>query len=110
MAFLPLGLNIEETQSSETSQNAPKELREDLVRDGGPGLLDGKEAQQGTLVSTDKAPHNGANGTIPKTNPESIGAEKDNWPEMGMQIIQSVLREAQNKPATSSSGPASSEK
>src|SRR4051812_14520626 len=103
MAFLSLGLKIEETQSPETSQNAPKELREDLVRDGGPGLVAGQEAQQGTQVSTDKAPHNGANGAVPKTDPEPIEAEKDNWPELGMQIIQSVLREAQNKEAGRSS-------
>jgi hypothetical protein len=110
MAFLSLGLSIDETQSPETSQNAPKELREDIVRDGGPGLVAGKEAQQGTQVSTDKAPHNGVNGAVPKNHPEPIEAEKDAWPELGMQIIQSVLREAQNKQTTPSSAPAPSEK
>jgi hypothetical protein len=110
MAFLSLGLNIEEPQSPETSQNAPKEWREDVVSDGGPALVSGTGAQHVTQVSTDKPPRNGANGAIPKTHPEPIEAQKDNWPEMGMQIIQSVLREAQNKQATPSSGPASSEK
>jgi hypothetical protein len=110
MAFLSLGLSIDETQSPETSQNAPKELREDIVRDGGPGLVAGKEAQQGPQVSTDKAPHNGVNGAVPKNHPEPIEAEKDAWPELGMQIIQSVLREAQNKQTTPSSAPAPSEK
>jgi hypothetical protein len=109
MAFLSLGINIEEPQSPEASQKPPKELREDVVCDGRQGLVAEKEAQQRTQLSTDQAPHNGANGAVPRTDTAPIEAEKDTWPEMGMQIIQSVLRGVQTKESVRSSEPPSAE-
>src|SRR6185312_11584912 len=109
MAFLSLGLNIDEPQSQEAHQNAPKELSEGAVSENRPTLSMSKETQEGTLVSPDKAPLNATNGGASKTAPEPIEPEKDNWPEMGMQIIQSVLRDAQKTHASPPSGPNSSE-
>jgi hypothetical protein len=106
MAFLSLGLNIEEPQSVEESQKAPKDLSEGSLSGSGLAALASKEAQQGSQVSI---PHNGTNGTAPKAEAAPIEPEKDNWPEMGMQIIQSVLREAKNKEAGACSEPPSSE-
>ncbi len=110
MAFLSLGLNIEEPKSTE-AQNAPGDFSNEILSDKHPVLVPIKEAQEETQVSPDKAPHNGSNGNAPRTAHEPIEAEpeKENWPEMGMQIIQSVLRQAQNKEAGASSEPTSSE-
>src|SRR6185312_13717452 len=109
MAFLSLGLNIDEPQSQEAHQNAPKELSEGAVSENRPTLSMSKETQEGTLVSPDKAPLNATNGGASKTAPEPIEPEKDNWPEMGMQIIQSVLRDAQKTHAATSSESTSSQ-
>src|SRR6478609_7758479 len=100
MAFLSLGLNIEEPKPTE-AQNAPGDFSNEILSDKHPVLVPIKEAQEETQVSPDKAPHNGSNGNPPRTAHEPIEAEpeKENWPEMGMQIIQSVLRQAQNKEA-----------
>jgi hypothetical protein len=103
MAFLSLGLNIDEPQSAEALQKAAKELSEDTLSSHSPPLSMNNEAQEGTLVSPHKAPHNGTNGTTPKAAAEAIEPEKDNWPEMGMQIIQSVLRDAQKTQVSTSS-------
>lgn len=102
MAFLSLGLNIEEPQSQQASQDAEKKLSRGLPSDSGPAVLTAKETQDGTVVSSGEIPHNGTNGAAHKSEPEPVEPEKDNWPEMGMQIIQSVLRGAQNKEAIAS--------
>src|SRR6185312_7693034 len=103
MAFLSLGLNIDEPQSPEALQNARKELGNDVVIDSSSALVDGKEAQE-RAGSPNKAPDSGTSGTAAKNLSDSIELEKDNWPEMGMQIIQSVLRDAQKTQADASSG------
>src|SRR3954470_24448388 len=98
MAFLSLGLNIDEPQSPETVENALKapELSDDKLSDSDPALV-AQEAQEGTPVSSNQIPQNGTHGAAPKADPDPVEPEKHNWPQMGMQIIQSVLREAQNK-------------
>src|SRR4029077_19598016 len=99
MAFLSLGLNIEEPQSREASQNALNQqaVSDDVLSDNGPALVSTKETEEGREVPSNKIPNNGTNGTVSKTDAQPIEPEKENWPEMGMQIIQSVLREAQHK-------------
>src|SRR5438270_5875822 len=109
MAFLSLGLNIEQPQSLEESQKAPKELSEGSLSGNGRAAVANKERQEESQVSSDKISNNGTNGTAPKADPKPIEPEKDNWPEMGMQIIQSVLREAQNTQAGASLEPPSAE-
>src|SRR4051812_24295618 len=108
MAFLSLGLNIEEPQSLEESQKSPKELSDGILPTNGPAAVS-KEAQEGTPVSSNQIPQNGTNGAAHKAEPDPVEPEKDNWPEMGMQIIQSVLREAQNKEGGTSSERSSEE-
>jgi hypothetical protein len=111
MAFLSLGLNIEEPQSREASQNALNQqaVSDDVLSDNGPALGSTKKTQEGTEVPSNKIPNNGTNGTVSKPDAQPIEPEKENWPEMGMQIIQSVLREAQHKQASASSEPPCSE-
>jgi hypothetical protein len=111
MAFLSLGLNFEETQSRESSQNAltQQALSDDILSDKGPALVSAKDIQEGREVPSNKISNNGTNGAVPKADAQPIEPEKENWPEMGMQIIQSVLRQAQHKQAGASSGPPSSE-
>src|SRR3954462_14242846 len=103
MAFLSLGLNIEEPQSLQEPQKSPKELSEGIVSGNGPAAVACKETQEESQVSSNKIPHNGTDGAAPKTDAKAVKSKKDSWPEMGMQIIQSVLREAQNKEAGRSS-------
>src|SRR5581483_4075202 len=58
--------------------------------------------------------HSNGNGSSAKAKSDKADAEpaeteaaaKDDWPEMGMQIIQSVLRKAQGQPTSSLSAPA----
>ena len=78
MAFLSLGLNIEEPQSVEESQKAPKDLSEGSLSGSGLAALASKEAQQGSQVSSNTIPHNGTNGTAPKAEAAPIEPEKDN--------------------------------
>src|SRR5256885_16923348 len=99
MAFLSLGLNVEEPQSLEESQNAPKELSEDIVSGNGPAVVASKETQEGSLGSSNKISNNGTNGAAPQTEAKPIESEKDNRPEMGMQIIQSIFRQSAYKKA-----------
>lgn len=105
MAFLSLGLNIEEPQSAEGSQKAAKELSDDILPDKHPTLVSPKDTEEGKQAPSNKILNNGTNGTAPKADADLIEPEKDNWPEMGMQIIQSVLREAQNTKAGATSEP-----
>src|SRR3954464_4474730 len=109
MAFLSLGLNIEEPQSLEESQKSPKELSDGILSANGQASVVTQEAQEGTPVSSNQIPQNGTNGAAHKAEPDPVEPEKDNWPEMGMQIIQSVLREAQNKEGGTSSERSSEE-
>jgi hypothetical protein len=109
MAFLSLGLNIEEPQSLEESQNSPKELSDGSHSGNVPAAVISKEAQEETPVSSNQIPQNGTNGAAPQTDARPVKPATDNWPEIGMEIIQSVLRGAQTKESVPSSEPPSAE-
>src|SRR3954451_11992283 len=109
MAFLSLGLNIEEPQSLEESQNSPKELSDGSHSGNVPAAVISKEAQERTPVSSNQIPQNGTNGAAPQTDARPVKPATDNWPEIGMEIIQSVLRGAQTKESVPSSEPPSAE-
>jgi hypothetical protein len=80
MAFLSLNLNAEEQQSFGEENPRPAETQAlgNGAAESRPAAHTPGEAQVETRVSEPK---------------------NDNWPEVGLQIIQSVLREAQNKTA-----------
>src|SRR5256885_1641550 len=99
MAFLSLGLNIDEPQSIEQIAAARPEpdLSDDILCDSGPELDPTSAQESKVLVHVAKSPQNGANGSGARNDSEPTDVKKDEWPEMGMQIIQQVLRDAQSK-------------
>src|SRR4051812_34784280 len=108
MAFLSLGLNIEEPQSLEESQEPAKELSEASHSGNVPAAVASKHMREESQVTSNETSNNGTNGA-PQTVAKPTEAATDNWPEMGMQIIQSVLRGAQTRESVASSEPTSAE-
>ena len=101
MAFLSLGLNIDEPQSIEQIAAARPEpdLGDDILCDSGPELDPTSAQKSKVVVPVAKSPQNGANGSNAKNDSKPTDDKKDEWPEMGMQIIQQVLRDTQSKTA-----------
>jgi Gram-negative bacterial TonB protein C-terminal len=130
MALLSLGLNLDELQAAnaatqdvsqqDVSQNVsngklraeekpcPKneksalstEQQESLGARATSPVLGGRDARASTVVSNN---HTNGNGSV-TTNSESDETPKDNWSETGLQIIQSVLRDAEKKNAAPANG------
>jgi hypothetical protein len=135
MAFLSLGLLRDEQDSTET-QLRVVEKPSAAKQDSNEAANQGKGRDTTTVESSGTIPIiaqpvNGTNGAHKngsgeqngsgklkseappqaepeKTEPEKAEREKDNWSETGLQIIQSVLRQAQSKssPASSQTRPA----
>src|SRR5581483_5375562 len=108
MAFLSLGLNIEEPPTREQVSKAAAQAEQTAgIIDRISSLVEAHDVAAGNATSVACPPQNGTNGNAEKTNGTNGKADKpgseadaaqDNWSEKGMQIIQSVLKEAQNKP------------
>ena len=101
MAFLSLGLNIDEPQSIEqiAAVCPESDLSDNILCDSGPELDPASAQESQVLVPVAKSPQNGANGSTAKNVSKPTDDKKDEWPEMGMQIIQQVLRDTQSKTA-----------
>ena len=73
------------------------DLSDDILCDHSQALNSAPAQRINPLATPEKSPHNGTNGGAAKNDSEPAETKKDDWPEMGMQIIQSVLRDAQSK-------------
>ncbi|HKW17731.1 MAG TPA: hypothetical protein VJO35_09510 [Terriglobales bacterium] len=92
MAFLSLGLNIDEPQlANGASPNAAEDATDEKSR-----------AEERPQLSSNHANGNGASPKNPAQQKADQEISNDNWSDTGLQIIQSVLREAEKKTASSS--------